>query len=314
MTTIRTRFRVLALLLAVMAVLATPLSAGAATDSPDDFIVSGSDTGRTRVVEPLAKIQLDNGDEIVFTPVGDARGRTQGVIVSGVRSAGRTPVSSVKGLEDANPLEMFVALARPDVNVPKVLRDLYGADGDHGTQGWARDLVLTTRPQGTSCPASYWQHRLADHAAAFNHDPFISSWDGPQTEPQHWSGPVALGDGNVYHDLVGRAKDVTGFYGSVLYCVEDHENVSIVGGNYVGNWVSARWRVAGTGTWNVNPSQQLTDVGDMFEHVFAPGNAFSPSAQSFDFQVRITSAKPGDQFHIGATWVPGRPSGLKSND
>ena len=41
-------------------------------------------------------------------------------------------------------------------------------------------------------------------------------------KPNHWSSASnAPADGKQYHDLHGQANDVTAFYGSVIFCVED---------------------------------------------------------------------------------------------
>lgn len=313
--TVRSRLRFLiplaaGLPLALGGLPAAPVPAAAATSG--GFVFDGGHApGDVRPVAALAVVRLGNGDELTFTPVTDDHGRTDGVAVSGVRSPGRRAIADVPGLAGANPLELFVALARPGVVVPPVLHQLYAPASHPGQQGWARDLVLRAGSPALSCPAADWQHQLGLYGAAFHDDPFTSTWDGPSTKPQHWGpAPAAPADGHQYKDLVGQVEDVTAFYGSVLYCVEDVENASTYGGAYVGNYVSSSYRVAGTGTWHSGLSEQLTHVGALFEHVYAPGAPFSPSAAAYDFRITIHLAKPADQFHIGATWVEGRPSDL----
>lgn len=310
MKTIQTRHRVL-ITLAVVAVLAAPLPAGAATT--DDFIVAGPAAGPVRQLEPLAIVELGNGDDIAFSALLDEHRRINGVAVTGVRSPDRGATTDVPGLAGANPLELFVALARPGAQVPPELHQLYGAQSHLGRQGWARSLVLQTGPSSLTCPATYWQQQLGLYAAAFGDDPFSSTWDGPATMPQHW-GPSAgaPADGHQYRDLIGQVDDVTAFYGSVLYCVEDLDNATTNNGMYVGNYVSSWYRAAGTGTWNLSGQAQLVDVGDVYEHVYSPDAPFSPAAAAFDFRITIRQAKLGDQFHVGATWVKGRPSDIKA--
>ena len=307
----RLRVGVLMTLAAAM-LLTSPLIAFA-NKSSDDYIVKESSMRNAKRIDPIAVIELDNGDELFFTPMPGERGRTEAVMVSGVRSAGRVAIESVEGLEKANPLEIFNALARPGTMTPSVLVMLYGDDSDLGQQGWARDMAIATGPQYVTCPATYWGDRLDDFANAFNdNDPFSSTWDGPNTKPSHWSSASnAPADGKQYYDLHGQANDVTAFYGSVIFCVEDHENASTYNGVYVGNYVTSHFRPAGTGTWFFSGLGQLDNVGDMYEHVYSPGNKFSPGAAKYDFHVEIQTAKPDDQFHIGATWVYGGPTDVK---
>lgn len=310
----RRRLRIGLLLTMVFAMLVTSSVATLAGKSSDGFIVKDDRQESMLMIRPLATLELANGDEVIFTPLPGKRGETDGVLVSGVRSDGRIPTSAVEGLRDANPLELFVALSEPGDEIPPILRELYGKHSTVGDQGWARDLAIATDPQYVSCPAVYWGDQLDDFADAFNHDdPFSSTWDGPNTMPGHWAyigSPPA--DGKPYYELNGQANDVTAFYGSVLYCVEDAENASIYNGQYVGNYVTSTFRQAGTGTWYFSGQTQLEDVGDIYEHIYNPGGKFSPGASKYDFHMEIYMAKPADQFHIGATWVYGGPTDITS--
>jgi hypothetical protein len=307
------RLRTGLVLTLAMAMLVTSPFMALAGERGDEFIVEDARMESAKMIAPLATIELDNGDEIMFTPMPDERGRTADVLVSGVRSGGRIPTSSIEGLRDANPLELFVALARPGARIPAALLDLYREDSSLGQQGWARDMAIATDPQYVTCPAYYWQDQMDAFANAFNDDdPFKSSWDGPSTKPQHWSSASnAPADGKLYYDLHGQANDVTAFYGAVIYCVEDFDNASTYNGVYVGNYVTSHYRLAGTGTWHFSGQAQLTDVGDMYEHIYSPGNKFSPGATKYDFHIEIQTAKPADEFHIGATWVYGGPTDIK---
>lgn len=300
--------------LAIAMLVTSPVMAlaGSFSTKASDFIVKGDHSEQLLMIRPLATVELDNGDEIVFTPLPGKRGGTDAVMVTGVRSDGRIPIDSVEGLRDANPLELFVALSKPGDEVPEIMRDLYGDDSHLGRQGWARDMAIATGPQYATCPAIYWGDRLDDFADAFNDDdPFSSTWDGPNTQPGHWGfigSPPA--DGKPYYELNGQANDVTAFYGSVLYCVEDWENASTYNGQYVGNYVTSTFRVAGTGAWYFSGQTQLEDVGDIYEHIYNPSGKFSPGAPRYDFHIEVYMAKPGDQFHVGATWVYGGPTDI----
>ena len=302
----------LVMTLAIVALLASPLMAMAGASS-EAFIVGDTRMESTKMIEPITVVKLDNGDEVMFSPMLDKRGRTGDVLVSGVRSAGRVPMNSVEGLRDANPLELFVAISQPGAKIPPVMLDLYAGKSTLGRQGWARDMVIATGPQYVTCPATYWGDRLDDFADAFNDDdPFSSIWDGPTSKPGHWSSASnAPADGKQYYDLHGQANDVTAFYGSVIFCAEDYDNASTWNGVYVGNYVTSQYRVAGTGTWYFSGQAQLDDVGDMYEHIYNPGNKFSPGAAKYDFHMEIETAKPADMFHIGATWVYGGPTDIK---
>ncbi len=298
--------------LALAMLLATPFMT-AASRANDDFIVGQTKMRDMKRLDPLIVIALDNGDEVVFTPMPDKRGRSADVLVSEVRSEGRVATRSVEGLDDANPLELFNALAPKDTMTPALLIDLYGDRSQLREQGWARDMAIATGPTYASCPATYWIDQMDHYSGIFgDNDPFESTWDGPNTKPSHWGGASnAPADGKVYYDLHGQANDVTAFYGAVLYCVEDYDNASTWNGVYVGNYVTSHFRVAGTGTWYYSYQLQLSDVGDIFEHIYNPGNKFSPSATKYDFHIEIETAKPADQFHIGATWVYGGPTDIK---
>jgi len=315
MNRLRWRFRIGILATMALAILLTGPMAALADKSSDGFIVKDEPMGKVQMLESFAAIELKNGDEIVFAEVPDERGRIGGVLVTETRSEDRASMRSVEGLRDANPLEIFNAYAEPQGIVPAILVKLYGRDSSLGQQGWARDMVVTGDPSLVSCPAAGdWGDDLAFYADAFNHDnPFKSTWDGPSTKPQHWAyigSPPA--DGKPYYELNGQANDVTAFYSSVLYCVEDYDNASTYNGSYVGNYVSFDFRPAGHGGWIFSQQKQLDDVGDRIDHLYYPGNLFSPSAAKYDFHLEIYMAKPADEFHIGATWVYGGPSDFKS--
>lgn len=302
--------------LALAALLTSPIMALAGS-STDDFIVDGRPVRAEKMLRPFSVIKLDNGDEISFIGIPNERGRVDGVLVTDKGSAGRAPLRSVEGLRDANPLELFNALAESYRRVPTMLVDLYADDSTLGQQGWARDLVMETG--GTSdvyCPATQYFLDDMDEYAGDMHDedPFMSLYDGPTTKPNHWKWTGGPGTGGLQgYDLHGQANDTTAFYSQVFYCYEDWENAETLNGQYIGNYVNSYFRPAGHGpdSWKFSDGTQLTDAGDYYEHIYVPGNRFSPSADEFDFHVEILDAKPADQFHIGATWVYGGPTDIK---
>lgn len=296
--------------LAIAILLTSPMMALAGTAS-DQFIVEDS-PGRTATqVEPFAVIKLKNGDAISFIAFPGERGRTAGVLVTEQRSPTRISARSAEGLRDANPLEFYHALAQPNTRVPAILTDLYGKTSSLGQQGWARDLALTTEPASWPCEGeSDWATHVNDNADVFNHDdPFSSTWDGPNTKPQHWSSMGdALGDGKTYYQLNGQANDVTHFYGSVLYCKEDQENASTFdSGQYVGNFIQFKARPAGHYEWtHYGHATQIDFVGEEIEYTW-----WQTFEQQADVHLRLVMAKPADQFHIGATWTYDGPTDLK---
>ncbi len=280
--------------------------------STNNFVVKG---GEIRTVVPFAVIELDNGDKISFVGILNERNLTEGVLVTEKRSANRGSIRSVEGLGDANPLEIFNALAKANHRVPKVLVNLYRDRSSHSQKGWARGLIIKTGPSyGSSCPtAGYWGDDMDYYADAFNHNnPFKSTWNGPTSKPQHWKTIAGNGLGGLQNkELNGQANDVTAFYSSVLYCNEDYENASTFNGLYIGNYVSFHFRPAGYQNWIFSQQTQLESVGDRLDHIYYPGNLFSPGATKYDFHLTITQAKPADEFHIGATWVYGGPTDIK---
>lgn len=307
----RMRIGVLATL--TFAILVTSPMMALANRSESDFIVKDAPERALQAPDAFAVIELANGDEISFLGIPNERGRTEGVLVAEMRSANRDSMRSIEGLRDANPLELFNALAEPGDPVPAVLVELYGDRSRLNRQGWARDKAVATGPTFTSCPAAGdWGDDMNYYASAFNHDnPFKSTWDGPTTKPQHWATIPGNGLGGLQNkELNGQANDVTAFYSSVLYCVEDYENAATYNGQYIGNYVQFHYRVAGHGTWIFSQQTQLEDVGDRLDHLYYPGNLFSPGTAKYDFHLTITQAKPADQFHIGATWVYGGPTDI----
>jgi hypothetical protein len=300
--------------LALAAIIASPLMALAGT-SDGDFIVRDEPMRAERSLEPFAVIELDNGDEVSFVGIPNEGGRTEGVLVTEERSASRGSMRSVEGMSDVNPLEIFNALAEPFSSVPAILVELYGDDSTLGEQGWARDLVIVPGPTYAYCAAAGdWGDDMDTYADAFNHDnPFESTWDGPTTKPQHWGTIPGNGLGGLQNkELNGQANNVTAFYSSVLYCEEDWENAGTYNGQYIGNYVQFHFRTAGYQNWIFSQQTQLENVGDRLDHLYYPGNLFSPGAAKYDFHLTITQAKPADQFHIGATWVYGGPSDYKA--
>ena len=308
------RMRVGVLATLALAVLLTSPMMALANKSSDDFIAKSAPERVLRAPDAFAVIALDNGDEISFIGIPDERGRTGGVMVSEERSANRASMRSVEGLRDANPLELFNALAEPRSSVPAILVEMYGERSTLRHQGWARDLDFSAQPSFGECAAAAdWGSDLDYYADAFNdEDPFKSTWDGPTSKPQHWATIPGNGLGGLQNkELNGQASDVTAFYGSVLYCNEDYENAATFNGQYIGNYVSFHYRVAGHGTWIFSQQTQLEDVGDRIDHLYYPGNLFSPGAAKFDFHLTISQAKPADAFHIGATWVYGGPTDIQ---
>lgn len=299
---------ILAALLALVTMAGAAAPAGASSVDDDFIHPPGADKVLEVAVEPLATVVLDNGDTITFAPLHAEDGAVESVVVTGVRSPDRTPTRLVKGLEGADPLELFVALAPRGMAVPGELNRLYGTQRSERPQGWARDLVIDTEPQGVFCPANYWQDQLEHYADVFNDSPFVSAWNGPSTQPQDWAS-YAPGDGTIAHRLFGQTHDVTSFYGSVLYCVEDFENGTVFSDDEVGVYVYSYYRLAGTGTWLLSGGTEMTEVGDLYEHIYVGSS--SPGAPAYDFRIRISLAKELDQFHIGASWVDGPPSDFK---
>ena len=278
--------------------------------SADDFIVNDEPI---RAVAPFAVIELDNGDEISFVGIPNELNRTEGVLMTEKRSATRGSLRSVKGLGNANPLEIFNALVESDRRTPSFLVDLYGDTSSFRQKGWARDLVMKTDPSSISCPAAGdWGNDMDDYADYFNHNnPFESAWDGPTSKPQHWRTISGNGQGGLQNkELNGQANNVTAFYSSVLYCNEDYENAATYNGQYIGNYVKFHYRPAGYQNWLFSQGTQLENVGERIDHTYYPGNLFSPGAAKYDFHLTITQAKPVDEFHIGATWVYGGPTDI----
>ncbi len=318
-TTERLKWRLRVGILMTMAVamlLISPLIAMAGSQD-SDFIAKENGLAHAKVIEPFALIELANGDEVAFTAIPNERGRIEGVMLTEKRSASRGSMREVEGLRDANPLEVFNALADVSRKTPQILLDLYGRDSNLGHQGWARDIVLTTNPANNpTCPAygvSEWSDDMDHYADIFNDDdPFESTWDGPNAKPQHWSTIPGNGLGGLQNkELNGQANSVTAFFTSVLYCYEDYENAATFNGQYVGNYVQTFFRLAGHQNWIQSQSVQVDHIGDIVDHTYSPANRFSPGATKYDFHLTITQAKPDDLFHIGATWVYGGPSGVK---
>ncbi len=297
----------LATMLAAIALVGGSVPAGASSND-DDFIQPAAKAFKAELSEPIAVLDLDNGDKIAFTPMLSERGETESVMVTGVRSADRAPISSIEGLDDADPLELFKALAPKGTAAPKQLVELYADGRTHRADGWARDLVLDGGRQHLTCPAYHWQDQMDHYSGLFGDTPFTSAWNGPSTQPQDWAS-YAPGDGTIAHRLFGQVDDVTSFYSAVLYCVEDFENGTVFNGDEVGVYVTSYYRPAGHGTWGFSGQLELNDVGDMYEHIYVGPSG--PGAPSYDFRIRISLAKELDQFHIGATWVDGPPSDYK---
>lgn len=299
---------------AALLLAAATVSPAGATET-EDFLVPPGSSIDGLAVEPIAVIDLDNGDQISFIAVPDARGGIAGVLVSELRSPDRLPLRSLPGLEDANPAELYAALAPKDAPGIAQLDSLYAVGEAPSRQpGWARDELLGGAPVGVSCPAhgvETWGDALDSYSAAFGHDAFESTWNGPNETPQHWATIPGNGLGGLQNrELNGQASDVTAYFGTVVYCHEDIDNAATYNGNYVGNYVQTRWRPAGTNTWNFGTQYQLEDPGDVVDHLWYPGDFASPGADKFDFRMTITQAKPDDLFHIGATWHHGGPTGL----
>jgi hypothetical protein len=94
---------------------------------------------------PFATVELENGARILFIELGAGADRAVGIAEH--FPAGEQPPLDRVDLRDANPLEVFYAVADPEAEVPDVLLDLYGEDSDVGItrQGWGAD-DLKPRP------------------------------------------------------------------------------------------------------------------------------------------------------------------------
>lgn len=308
------------LALVAMLLLATALPT-LARESKDGFIVAPEE----RVEEvaarpPIASLALPNGNVIEFFDVVDEKGVSQGVVVVEAVEPGNAGIQSDARLRNADALEVFNAFADAQVEMPRLLMELYG-DADLGGRGWARDMLVGQPgtqgpPDYVTCPAqsvTTWNDGVDAHQALYN-GAFTSTWDGPDSIPAHWhwTGNLGFGDAAGYK-LVGQAVGVSAFYASVLYCWEDVDEAFEVDGQYAGNYISFSWRYNSSQPWNKFYSDQLDAVGKIVSYSYEAANTYSPTATRLNFKMEIANAKPADLFHIGAAWQINGPGSYTGN-
>lgn len=297
------------LALVAMLLVATALPS-LARESKDDFIVAPEERMEdVRAKPPIASLALPNGNAIEFFAVSDEKGVAQGVIVVEAVVPGSFGIQEEPRLRGADALEVFNAFADAQVEMPRLLAQLYGG-AELGPRGWARDLALGQPgtqgpPDYVTCPASGvtpWSDGVDAHQALYN-GAFTSTWDGPDATPEHWhwTGNLGFGDAAGYK-LTGQAVGVSAFFGSVLYCWEDSDEAFEVDGQYGGNYIRFAWRHNGSQPWSWFYSDQLDEVGKIVSYTYQPADAFLPSALKLSFRMEIANAKPADLFHIGAAW------------
>ncbi len=305
--------RIRTIIALTVAVLIGSQAIGIATAAGGTFIV-GPDRDDFSAATSLAVLELPGGGSVDFVAIPGERDELAGVLVLQSIPPGKAGIGAVETLRDANPAELFVALADREDKLPVEMVALYGMPDSQ--QGWALDK-LASNPDSDNylppCPAwgvNDWNAALAYGQNHYNNS-FVSTWDGPNLKPEHWhKATTAPATGIIYRDLFGQANNVTGFSAAVVLCHTD--SFTYVGGVYAGNFINIKYRGAAVNnTWFSYEAGQLDEIGKVVSAQFHPSNALMPSASLYDFRLEILSAELTDIFHIGATWQT--PFGYQQN-
>jgi hypothetical protein len=284
-------------------VVAMLLQGSAMAASSEDFIYLQPTTDpQGTLATPFAKLYPADGMAMQFVMLKTADGRDAGIMIATTLPAHMGGVEKIEGLRGANPLEIFNAMSVRGTKIPRELLAAYGRP-KLGQQGWALPLPLVGGGvQAQECapgadPFSLIEGDVEWFASSMY---FLSEADGPSTQPNHWSDDNGPADGTIRRKLNGGVNNVTEYFSRVSYCFEDESDYPL---NFHGRFVTVKARISNfLPAWGTELNVQLMDPGDD-----ASVQVYALPGEHVDVRLAITAARPGDLFHIGATW--GSPDG-----
>lgn len=293
-----------------------PVSDGAQVAATDEEIGSvGEQTvppppaadsdGRVQVAgNVIAKIELDNGAQVMFIGVEGGIGVLEGV------PPGVAGFESFPALQNASVADMFTAISKPGTPIPEAIMNS-SVDNRLGKQGWMRAEIAAgnyavprsncTDSTFTQAVQSYGYNDRGTPSLRLNKrvgfteffsehvECFGTSW--PAGCPSFYRYEVGGNNGSVW-------SDVDQYYTRVAVCgLGSHPTIT---SNYGSEWVhpgptiSAWWRNANNGNWNLAFS---VDVAA--NQVGGAWHWHSGTAINHDWRTRIELAKVNDYFDIG---------------
>ncbi len=293
----------IAVFTALVVLLAGPIVVPAKQNAP--FITRPDNRSFDRAVEPFATIDLPNGDVIDFVDVRGRRNEIVAFLVVSIVHRSSPGYQVVERLRGANALEVFNALTERGTPIPRELR-LAHRRPVLGPQGWAIPVLLAAEnasvDSGVCNSTATYQYQLAmSYGLATYNQKFESSFDGPNTKPQHWHEGSIGGWGFPTYNLHGAAYKVTSFSTAAAKCQIDSWWSSF--GNVPQlNWVKIKYRLSGSPHWATYKHGQITQEQYLVHAELKLTNYNMPSATEFDFRLEILGAEKESTFRIGAAW------------
>jgi hypothetical protein len=292
--------RALSLLLATLLLSVAGMSVATATEGAPQ---QDRDTTAKRDVhppEPVARLQLAGGSELIFYEMLANDGSSRGIGVGQFIPARGMDPSTVRELRGANPHEIFYALSKRGTDVPGLLREYHPNRFEKLPQGWALERIRPSVFKNLfSCGLS---EQIVTNAVAATGLPHIYS--ELSKGPHNWA-LWSVEDPNAlfpsYYTTNGVSTTGDAYY-HVMLCEEDP--------NFTNTSVHVRLSYEetdgpygyGTVIGQGELHWALHNVGDQMSFMSWPFDSDLAGDNNWSWMLTVEDVFHNDTLHIGTAW------------